>query len=68
MQVEPIKRQQFTYSEVLSITNKFERVIGEGRFGTVYHGYLNGDEVAVKMLSRPSAQGFKEFLAEVRAA
>ncbi|KAF3450652.1 hypothetical protein FNV43_RR06741 [Rhamnella rubrinervis] len=60
------KKKQFTYSEVLSITNNFERVIGKGGFGTVYHGYLNGSEVAAKMLSRSSAQGFKEFQAEAK--
>ena len=42
----------FTYSEVESITNNFERVIGKGGFGTVYYGLLNDHtEVAVKMLS-----------------
>lgn len=60
-----IKKKQFTYSEVLSITSNFQRVIGKGGFGTVYHGYLNGSEVAAKMLSSSSAQGFKEFHAEV---
>ena len=61
-----IKNKQLTYSEVLSITNNFERVIGKGGFGTVYHGYLNDTtQVAVKMLSPSSAQGFKQFHAEV---
>ena len=42
----------FTYSEVESITNNFEKVIGKGGFGTVYYGLLNDHtEVAVKMLS-----------------
>ncbi|XP_057976107.1 senescence-induced receptor-like serine/threonine-protein kinase [Malania oleifera] len=55
------KKRQFTYSEVLSITNNFERVIGRGGFGTVYHGYLDDSQVAVKMLSLSSAQGYDEF-------
>lgn len=35
------KKQHFTSSEVLSITNNFKLAIEEGGFGTVYHGYLN---------------------------
>ncbi|KAF3622428.1 putative Nodulation receptor kinase precursor [Capsicum annuum] len=35
-----------------------------GGFGTVYFGYIDDREVAVKMLSPSSAQGFKEFQAE----
>lgn len=62
--LEP-KNYQFSYSEILTITNNFERVIGKGGFGTVYHGYLNDTQVAVKMLSPTSAQGNKEFQAEV---
>ena len=62
--LEPANHQ-FTYSEILEITNNFERVIGKGGFGTVYHGYLNDTQVAVKMLSESSVQGYKEFQAEV---
>ncbi|KAM3245970.1 putative leucine-rich repeat receptor-like serine/threonine-protein kinase [Capsicum annuum] len=36
----------------------------QGGFGTVYFGYIDDREVAVKMLSPSSAQGFKEFQAE----
>lgn len=49
----------------MTITNNFEKIIGRGGFGTVYHGYLNDTQVAVKMLSETSAQGYKEFQAEV---
>uniref|UniRef100_A0A1J3FR72 non-specific serine/threonine protein kinase n=1 Tax=Noccaea caerulescens TaxID=107243 RepID=A0A1J3FR72_NOCCA len=59
------KDRRITYSEVLKMTNNFERVLGKGGFGTVYHGNLDNAEVAVKMLSHSSAQGYKEFKAEV---
>ncbi|CAA0808477.1 G-type lectin S-receptor-like serine/threonine-protein kinase [Striga hermonthica] len=45
-----------------SITNK----LGEGGFGPVYKGVLaNGQEIAVKRLSRTSHQGVDEFKNEV---
>lgn len=59
------RNREFTYSEVLQITNNFERVIGKGGFGTVYHGFVGDMQVAVKMLSPSSFQGYKEFRAEV---
>ncbi|KAJ9179281.1 hypothetical protein P3X46_011090 [Hevea brasiliensis] len=60
------RKRQFTYSEVLEITNNFERVLGRGGFGSVYHGYLDDIEVAVKTVSPSSVQGYKEFQAEVK--
>ncbi|WRX27298.1 Serine-threonine/tyrosine-protein kinase [Theobroma cacao] len=61
------RNNQFTYSEVVSITNNFEKVIGKGGFGTVYYGCLNDDtEVAVKMLSESSNQGSEQFQAEAK--
>ncbi|PON47847.1 Mitogen-activated protein kinase kinase kinase [Parasponia andersonii] len=65
-EVLEVKKHQFTYSEVLSITNNFARILGKGGFGTVYHGFFNDSEVAVKMLSRSSAQGYKQFRAEAK--
>lgn len=66
------KNRQFTYLDILSITKNFDRILGKGGFGTVYYGYLDENygylgntEVAVKMLSLSSAQGYKEFHAEV---
>ena len=57
-----MENQRFRYSEIVSITNDFQTVLGTGGFGTVYHGcMLNGTQVAIKMLSQSSKQGMKEF-------
>ncbi|KAI3495795.1 hypothetical protein L1887_38141 [Cichorium endivia] len=54
--------KQFTYAEVANMTNNFQTPIGKGGFGTVYLGQLkNGNQVAVKLLSTSSSQGYKEF-------
>ncbi|XP_059630738.1 probable LRR receptor-like serine/threonine-protein kinase At1g05700 isoform X2 [Cornus florida] len=59
-----VKNRQLTYSQVVHITNNFEKIVGKGGFGKVYLGYLGGSQVAVKMLSSSSVQGYKEFQAE----
>ncbi|XP_039158968.1 receptor-like protein kinase At3g21340 [Eucalyptus grandis] len=62
-----LKNRPFTYGEVSRITRNFGRVIGEGGFGKVYLGTLDdGTMVAVKILSKSSKQGYKEFQAEVQ--
>lgn len=58
--------QQFTYKEVLMMTNNFQAIIGKGGFGTVYLGQLGNTQVAVKLLKTSSSQGYKEFRAEVQ--
>ncbi|KAK3220089.1 hypothetical protein Dsin_014059 [Dipteronia sinensis] len=60
-----LKNRRFLYSEVLRITDNYERIIGRGGFGRVYHGNLDDTQVAVKMLFPSSVQGYKQFQAEV---
>ncbi|XP_040369901.1 probable LRR receptor-like serine/threonine-protein kinase At1g51880 isoform X2 [Rosa chinensis] len=60
------KKRQFTYSEVLTITNNFQTILGKGGFGPVYHGYVDDTQVAVKVLSPSSVQGYQQFQAEVK--
>ncbi|XXG57215.1 hypothetical protein AAC387_Pa03g4429 [Persea americana] len=68
------ENQRFTYAEVVGMTNNFERAIGKGGFGTVYHGQMrDGTRIAVKMLSLQSVklfshpcQGSNEFQNEAQ--
>lgn len=47
------------------MTHNFQRILGKGGFGMVYHGVLiDGTEVAVKMLSPSSIQGYQQFQTE----
>ena len=60
------ENRQFTYKELKLMTTNFKEEIGRGGFGVVFLGYLeNQSPVAVKMRSKTSSQGNKEFLAEV---
>ncbi|KAG6526595.1 hypothetical protein ZIOFF_016587 [Zingiber officinale] len=62
-----LENRQFTYMELQNITNNFQKILGKGGFGSVFHGCLeDGTQVAVKMLSQSSSQGTKEFLAEAQ--
>ncbi|XP_023634317.1 cysteine-rich receptor-like protein kinase 26 [Capsella rubella] len=58
---------KFEFSAVRSATNNFspKNELGEGGFGKVYKGVLNGQEVAVKRLSDNAQQGEIQFKNEV---
>ena len=43
------KNRQFT---------NFEKLLGEGGFGRVYLGYVDGNPVAVKMISQSTVEGY----------
>ncbi|KAF5199423.1 Cysteine-rich receptor-like protein kinase, partial [Thalictrum thalictroides] len=58
----------FNFDTIKMATNDFSDAnkLGEGGFGAVYKGeFLNGQEIAVKRLSKHSGQGSKEFKNEV---
>ncbi|GAB2298751.1 hypothetical protein Dimus_032827 [Dionaea muscipula] len=58
----------FNFDKISLATNNFDGMnkLGEGGFGVVYKGKLeNGQEIAVKRLSRCSGQGVGEFKNEI---
>ncbi|PNY17989.1 cysteine-rich receptor-like protein kinase, partial [Trifolium pratense] len=60
---------QFDFAKIEAATNRFaaENRIGKGGFGEVYKGILSdGQEIAVKRLTRSSVQGAVEFKNEVQ--
>ncbi|KAL6618903.1 hypothetical protein ACP70R_034042 [Stipagrostis hirtigluma subsp. patula] len=62
-----LENRRFTYGELEAITKNFQRILGRGGFGYVYHGSLeDGTQVAVKLRSDSSNQGVREFLAEAQ--
>ncbi|XP_038896175.1 LRR receptor-like serine/threonine-protein kinase IOS1 isoform X2 [Benincasa hispida] len=55
------------FSEILVITDNLKTTIGEGGFGKVYLGVLSDKtQVAVKLMSSMSQQGYNEFRAEAQ--
>ncbi|XP_027364917.1 cysteine-rich receptor-like protein kinase 25 isoform X3 [Abrus precatorius] len=63
-----VESLRFGFSTIEAATNKFSDAnkLGEGGFGEVYKGLLrNGQEIAVKRLSKSSGQGGEEFKNEV---
>ncbi|CAL5074690.1 unnamed protein product [Urochloa decumbens] len=66
--LQDAENRRFTYKELESFTDNFERLIGQGGFGLVYYGHLeDGGMVAVKVRSESSSHGLDEFLAEVQS-
>ncbi|KAI9083647.1 hypothetical protein K1719_034348 [Acacia pycnantha] len=58
----------FDFRKLAIATNNFELAnkLGQGGFGPVYKGkFEDGQEIAVKRLSRSSGQGIEEFINEV---
>ncbi|KAK6229566.1 hypothetical protein SCA6_018517, partial [Theobroma cacao] len=58
----------FSFGTMANATNNFsvDNFLGKGGFGPVYKGTLEeGQEIAVKRLSKNSGQGLKEFKNEV---
>ncbi|KAF2309173.1 hypothetical protein GH714_001025 [Hevea brasiliensis] len=58
----------FNLSTIITATNNFSpaKKVGQGGFGLVHEGQLsNGQEIAVKRLSKNSGQGIEEFKNEV---
>ncbi|KAL0393736.1 UNVERIFIED_CONTAM: G-type lectin S-receptor-like serine/threonine-protein kinase [Sesamum latifolium] len=60
--------RRFTYASIISATSNFSSVykLGQGGFGPVYKGRTpQGQDIAVKILSRQSGQGLLEFKTEL---
>ncbi|KAF5199082.1 Cysteine-rich receptor-like protein kinase [Thalictrum thalictroides] len=67
-EMKNIESLQFSIKSIRTATEKFSDAnkLGEGGFGAVYKGRLaDGKEIAVKRLSKNSAQGAIEFKNEV---
>ncbi|PKI67044.1 hypothetical protein CRG98_012582 [Punica granatum] len=66
--ITTVESLQFDLAAIQAATGNFsaDKKLGEGGFGEVYMGrLLNGQDVAVKKLSRSSDQGAEEFKNEV---
>ncbi|KAI3456401.1 hypothetical protein Pfo_013064 [Paulownia fortunei] len=67
-EISTVESLQYDFGKIRAATNDFSDAnkLGQGGFGAVYRGkLLNGQEIAVKRLSRDSGQGNVEFKNEV---
>uniref|UniRef100_A0A7N2LTM8 Serine-threonine/tyrosine-protein kinase catalytic domain-containing protein n=1 Tax=Quercus lobata TaxID=97700 RepID=A0A7N2LTM8_QUELO len=67
-EISTVESLQFDFATIEAATNKFsdDNKLGECGFGQVYKGILpNGQEIAVKRLSRSCGQGAREFKSEI---
>nr|GMC83830.1 putative receptor-like protein kinase At4g00960 [Ipomoea batatas] len=66
-EVSVVEFLKYDFGTIKKATNNFSdsNRIGQGGFGPIYKGKLNGHDVAVKRLSRNSGQGDREFRNEV---
>ncbi|RVW31465.1 Receptor-like protein kinase FERONIA [Vitis vinifera] len=61
--------RHFSLQDIKTATKNFDKgyIVGEGGFGNVYKGYINGGTtpVAIKRLNPESQQGAHEFMTEI---
>ena len=66
IELDFVGAKPYSLSEIVAVTQNFEKEIGRGGFGRVYYGKLHdGQEVAIKVLDVASRQGSTEFFNEV---
>ncbi|KAJ1379175.1 S-locus, receptor kinase [Sesbania bispinosa] len=67
--MDDLELPMFDFNTITLATNNFSEAnkLGQGGFGSVYRGRLmEGQEIAVKRLSKDSGQGVEEFKNEVK--
>ncbi|RYR58539.1 hypothetical protein Ahy_A05g024359 [Arachis hypogaea] len=62
----PFRRKNNEPGKIGTFTNGIlsKMILGKCAFGTVYHGFIEDIQVAVKMLSLSSEHGYQQFVAE----